>query len=69
RWVIIDVVRQVANWRDKGINLRVAGNISARQLADQTNFTALQQVLQELNFEYCPIDGELPESCRNENDE
>ncbi len=46
----------MAKWRDKGINLRVAVNISARQLANQTIFTALKQVLQELNFEYCPID-------------
>ncbi|XNM85430.1 EAL domain-containing protein [Escherichia coli] len=61
--VLLDVVRQVAKWRDKGINLRVAVNISARQLADQTIFTALKQVLQELNFEYCPIDVELTESC------
>lgn len=59
----------VAKWRDKGINLRVAVNISARQLADQTIFTALKQVLQELNFEYCPIDVELTESCLIENDE
>lgn len=69
RWVILDVVRQVAKWRDKGINLRVAVNISARQLADQTIFTALKQVLRELNFEYCPIDVELTESCLIENDE
>ncbi|MGC6744315.1 hypothetical protein ACP0HM_03925 [Escherichia coli] len=40
----------MAKWRDKGINLRVAVNISARQLADQTIFTALKQVLRELNF-------------------
>lgn len=69
RWVILDVVRQVAKWRDKGINLRVAVNISARQLADQTIFTDLKQVLQELKFEYCPIDVELTESCLIENDE
>ncbi|HCD1255266.1 TPA: cyclic di-GMP phosphodiesterase [Citrobacter amalonaticus] len=68
RWVIIDVVRQVAKWRDKGINLRVAVNISARQLADQTIFTDLKRVLHELNFEYCPIDVELTESCLIENE-
>ncbi len=50
RWVILDVVRRVAKWRDKGINLRVAVNISARQLADQTIFTALKQVLQGTQF-------------------
>lgn len=69
RWVILDVVRQVAKWRDKGINLRVAVNISARQLADQTIFTYLKQVLHELNFEYCPIDVELTESSLIENEE
>ncbi len=47
----------------------MAVTISARQLADQTIFTALKQVLQELNFEYCPIDVELTESCLIENDE
>lgn len=69
RWVILDVVRQVAKWRDKGINLRVAVNVSARQLADQTLFTALKQVLHELNFEYCPIDVELTESSLIENEQ
>ncbi|MET6677921.1 cyclic di-GMP phosphodiesterase [Citrobacter amalonaticus] len=68
RWVILDVVRQIAKWRDKGINLRVAVNISARQLADQTIFTDLKRVLHELNFEYCPIDVELTESCLIENE-
>jgi cyclic di-GMP phosphodiesterase Gmr len=42
RWVMLDVVRQVAKWRDKGINLRVAVNVSARQLADQTIFQRLK---------------------------
>ncbi|EHG6148512.1 cyclic di-GMP phosphodiesterase [Escherichia fergusonii] len=68
RWVILDVVRQVARWRSKGINLRVAVNISARQLADQTIFTYLKQVLHELDFEYCPIDVELTERCLLENE-
>ncbi|BDK41210.1 cyclic di-GMP phosphodiesterase [Enterobacter hormaechei] len=69
RWVMLDVVRQVAKWRDKGINLRVAVNVSARQLADQTIFSDLKQALKDLSFEYCPIDVELTESCLNENEE
>ncbi|WP_312626652.1 cyclic di-GMP phosphodiesterase [Scandinavium sp.] len=69
RWVMLDVVRQVALWRDKGINLRVAVNVSARQLADQTIFSDLKQALRNLNFEYCPIDVELTESCLIENEE
>lgn len=69
RWVMLDVVRQVAKWRDKGINLRVAVNVSALQLADQTIFSDLKQALKDLNFEYCPIDVELTESCLIENEE
>ncbi|WP_330981878.1 MULTISPECIES: cyclic di-GMP phosphodiesterase [Enterobacterales] len=69
RWVMLDVVRQVALWRDKGINLRVAVNLSARQLADQTIFSDLKQALRDLKFEYCPIDVELTESCLIENEE
>ena len=69
RWVMLDVVRQVAKWRDKGSNLRVAVNVSARQLADQTIFSDLKQALKDLNFEYCPIDVELTESCLIENEE
>ncbi|MCS2153998.1 cyclic di-GMP phosphodiesterase [Scandinavium goeteborgense] len=69
RWVMLDVVRQVALWRDKGINLRVAVNVSARQLADQTIFSDLKQALRDLHFEYCPIDVELTESCLIENEE
>ncbi|MCV2772642.1 cyclic di-GMP phosphodiesterase [Enterobacter hormaechei] len=69
RWVMLDVVRQVAKCRDKGINMRVAVNVSARQLADQTIFSDLKQALKDLNFEYCPIDVELTESCLIENEE
>ncbi|MCF8580903.1 cyclic di-GMP phosphodiesterase [Enterobacter ludwigii] len=69
RWVMLDVVRQIAKWRDKGINLRVAVNVSARQLADQTIFSDLKQALKDLHFEYCPVDVELTESCLIENEE
>lgn len=69
RWVMLNVVQQVAKWRDKGIHLRVAVNVSARQLADQTIFSDLKQALKDLNFEYCPIDVELTESCLIENEE
>ncbi|WP_312686685.1 cyclic di-GMP phosphodiesterase [Kosakonia sp.] len=69
RRVMLDVVQQVAKWRDKGIHLRVAVNVSARQLADQTIFSDLKQALSDLHFEYCPIDVELTESCLIENEE
>ncbi len=44
-------------------------NVSARQLADQTIFSDLKQALKDLNFEYCPVDVELTESCLIENEE
>ncbi|BDH45682.1 cyclic di-GMP phosphodiesterase [Salmonella enterica subsp. enterica serovar Choleraesuis] len=68
RWVMLDVVRQVAAWRDRGIMLRAAVNVSARQLADQTIFGDLQQALSDFGFSQCPIDIELTESCLIENE-
>jgi len=69
RWVMLDVLQQIAKWRDKGLNIRVAVNLSARQLADQTLFSDLRQALSDLHFEYSPIDVELTESCLIENEE
>ena len=69
RWVMLDVLQQIARWRDKGLNIRVAVNLSARQLADQTLFNDLKQALSDLHFEYSPIDVELTESCLIENEE
>ncbi|STQ60210.1 modulator of Rnase II stability [Pseudescherichia vulneris] len=39
---MLDVLQQIAKWRDKGLNMRVAVNLSARQLADQTLFQRSQ---------------------------
>lgn len=69
RWIMLDVLQQVAKWRDKGLNMRVAVNLSARQLADQTLCSDLKQALKDLHFEYSPIDVELTESCLIENEE
>lgn len=69
RWIMLDVLQQVAKWRDKGLNMRVAVNLSARQLADQTLCSDLRQALNDLHFEYSPIDVELTESCLIENEE
>ena len=69
RWIMLDVLQQVAKWRDKGLNMRVAVNISARQLADQTLCSDLKQALKDLHFEYSPIDVELTESCLINNEE
>lgn len=69
RWIMLDVLQQAARWRDKGLNMRVAVNLSARQLADQTLFSDFRQALNDLHFEYSPIDIEITESCLIENEE
>ncbi len=69
RWVMLDTIRQLALWRDKGIHLRVAVNVSARQLVDQSIFSELTQALKTQHFDRCPIDIELTESCLIDNAE
>ena len=69
RWVMLDAIRQVAQWRDRGIHLRVAVNVSARQLVDHSIFSDLKQALCAQGFEQCPIDIELTESCLIDNAE
>ncbi|QUJ03667.1 EAL domain-containing protein [Salmonella enterica subsp. enterica] len=57
RWVILDVVRQrVRDGAIKGINLRVAVNFSARQLADQTRFYCAKALYDLVRV--------LPDRCR-----
>ncbi|WP_333496388.1 cyclic di-GMP phosphodiesterase [Kluyvera sp. CHPC 1.251] len=69
RWVMLDAIRQVAQWRDRGIDLRVAVNVSARQLVDHAIFSDLKQAMTAQGFETCPIDIELTESCLIDNAE
>jgi cyclic di-GMP phosphodiesterase Gmr len=69
RWVMLTAVKQIVEWRKQGIMLRVAVNVSARQLIDQSIYLDLQQALQENGLDDCPIDIELTESCLIENEE
>ncbi|ELP23956.1 hypothetical protein F385_3253 [Pantoea agglomerans 299R] len=68
RWVMLNVLQQIIVWRQQGIFLRVAVNVSARQLLDQSIYTDLKQALHEANITDCPIDIELTESCLIENE-
>ncbi|QKJ87269.1 cyclic di-GMP phosphodiesterase [Paramixta manurensis] len=68
RWVMLTVLAQIIAWRQQGIDLRVAVNVSARQLIDQSIYTDLKQALQESGLNQCPIDIELTESCLIENE-
>lgn len=69
RWVLLTVLAQVIEWRKRGIHLRVAVNVSPRQLIDQSIYTDLKRGLDAAGFTECPIDIELTESCLIENEE
>ena len=68
RWVMLNVLQQIIQWRRDGIYLRVAVNVSAKQLIDQSIYTDLKQALSEAGLTDCPIDIELTESCLIENE-
>ncbi|XXN65106.1 cyclic di-GMP phosphodiesterase [Enterobacter ludwigii] len=68
RWVMLNVLQQIIKWRSEGIYLRVAVNVSAKQLIDQSIYTDLKQALNEAGLKDCPIDIELTESCLIENE-
>ena len=68
RWVMLNVLQQIIKWRSEGIFLRVAVNVSAKQLIDQSIYTDLKQALNEAGLTDCPIDIELTESCLIENE-
>lgn len=69
RWVMLTALEQIMRWREKGIFLRVAVNVSPRQLLDQSILADLQQALHTLGLDASPIDIELTESCLIENEE
>lgn len=69
RWVIHTALAQIVRWREKGINLRVAVNVSPRQLIEQSIYIDLKQALQQANLASCPVDIELTESCLIENEQ
>lgn len=69
RWVMLSVLEQILRWRQQGIDLRVAVNVSPRQLIDQSIYTDLKLALDQAGLTVCPIDIELTESCLIENEE
>ncbi|MEJ5064894.1 cyclic di-GMP phosphodiesterase [Erwinia sp. MYb375] len=69
RWVILSALEQILRWRKQGIDLRVAVNVSPRQLIDQSIYTDLKLALDHAGLKVCPIDIELTESCLIENEE
>lgn len=69
RWVMLSVLEQIKRWRALGIDLRVAVNVSPRQLIDQSIYSDLKHALNEAGIIGCPIDIELTESCLIENEQ
>lgn len=69
RWVMLTALEQIMRWREKGIFLRVAVNVSPRQLVDQSIYADLKQALDATGLTESPIDIELTESCLIENEE
>jgi cyclic di-GMP phosphodiesterase Gmr len=62
RWVLQTAAKQAAQWQRQGLPLRVAVNLSARQLVDDSIVEDLAQVLQHNQLPPCLLDFELTES-------
>ncbi len=62
RWVLQTAAKQAAHWQQQGLQLRVAVNLSARQLVDDSIVDDLVQVLQQNQLTPCLLDFELTES-------
>lgn len=63
RWIMNTAARQAADWQAKGLKLRIAINISARQLGCPTLIQDFSKALEMTRHTHSPIDIELTESC------
>ena len=63
RWVLQAAARQAAEWREKGIEIRIAVNVSARQLGDFMVVDELTTAIKSAGLSDCLLDVELTESC------
>ncbi|MDE1181638.1 cyclic di-GMP phosphodiesterase [Paraburkholderia sp.] len=63
RWVMQTAAMQAAQWKSRGLNLRIAINVSARQLVDTAVVRHFSEALQRAQLEPCLVDLELTESC------
>ena len=62
-WVLDTACRQAARWHhEKGISLRVAVNVSAIQLNQQSFFNAVEQIIRESRLPSSLLELELTES-------
>ncbi|KFK92709.1 MULTISPECIES: cyclic di-GMP phosphodiesterase [unclassified Serratia (in: enterobacteria)] len=62
RWVLETAAKQAAKWQRQGLKLRVAVNLSPRQLVDDSVVDDFIRVLKENQISPCTLDFELTES-------
>lgn len=63
RWVMQTAAEQASQWKARGLSLRVAINVSARQLVDTAVVSHFTEALQHAQLDPCLLDIELTESC------
>ncbi len=63
RWVMETAAVQAAQWHACGLNLRIAINVSPRQLADTAIVRHFVEALRHAALDACLLDIELTESC------
>ena len=62
-WVMREAARQAAAWKRDGLNLRIAINMSARQLDDKGVVSEFMRAINDASLNPCLLDIELTESC------
>ncbi len=63
KWVIDTATQQAADWQRKGLNLRIAVNLSGRQLGNCALVSDFTEAMQNSGMKNCMLDFELTESC------
>lgn len=69
RWVMDEAARQAGAWKKQGLNLRIAINISARQLRVPTIMADFTHAILSNDISPSLVDIELTESCLAEDEQ
>lgn len=69
RWVMNAAAKQAAAWKTQGLNLRIAINVSARQLRIPTIMEDFTQAILSSGMSPSMLDIELTESCLMEDEQ
>ena len=62
-WALYDVCRKMRTWHDQGADVRVAVNLSTRQLRDKNFPSLLRKILDETRVDPGDLDLEITESA------